>query len=125
MDSFFVFLFFFFNKKHNKEFVVWNFSQLHVLQVPLPHKPNKCADPVAAGASGPSLPSSCKSYQQAPIPGRLLILGRAPSLCLSWVGSPAHLPVVSLGTKGEVFMVTSLNPRGILAGRPGILKTLQ
>lgn len=110
-------------RSNNKGFSVWNFSQLHVLQVPLPHKPNQRADPVTAGPPGPpgpGLPGSLLSCWGAFLHERLLILGWAPALCQSWVGFLVRLPVVSLGTRGKLFMVTSLNPREILAGRPGI-----
>lgn len=109
-----------FLRNNNKEFSVWNFGHLRVLQVPLPHKSNKCADPVTAGPPGPGLPGSLLSCWEALLHGRLSIPGWAPALCQSRVGSLVHLPVVSLGTKGKLFMATSWSPRGILAGRLGL-----
>lgn len=112
-------------KNSNKGFSVWNFGHLRVLQVSLSHKSNRCADPVTAGPPGPGFPGSLLSCWEALLHGRLSIPGWAPVLCLSRVGSLVHLPVVSLGTKANLFMLTSLNPRGILAGRPGLWKIQQ
>lgn len=95
------------------------FSQVHVLQVSLPHKVNTFADPMTAGQPGLNLPGSLLSYWKVLLHGRFLIPSWAPAHFLNWVGSLVHLPVVSMGTKEKLFMLNSY-PREIMAGKPGI-----